>query len=680
MPHPSRLLLLATALAATPLVACGPFFPNCYLSNSLEDLSKLPRLSFETELVRVLPRGSTAAPTETDDSERAREERRDRVERAQVRAAFLARGVGEQEAERLARSHQRLTPDERLPREFHLYAEAARAWHGGRCEQAVDRWRSLLALPASERHWRTVWSAYMAGRALHDTKPAQARALLQFAREAAAQGFADGLDLAADALGWEARSFLLEGNHAAALRLYLRQFQLGVPGSADSLRFAIARALHGDARNGGVPASHEDLAAIATDPRLRAVVAAWFGARGGPLWSAADAEQEDFRLWLSVLPGAESLTPAEADRWSWAAYQCADWETAALLAARAEAEAPAANWVRAMLCLRRGDVAGAAGHLARAKAHFETDPALALGIPPDDQYIDRREAKPRDDLDGIDGVLTLNRGQYAEALRLFLRADHWADAAYVAEVVLTLDELVAFTAAEYPEASAESGTGTGPALRHLLARRLARAARFDEARAWYPEELRATHDVHVRSVRTGYDESRPAAERAAAFIEASALIRAQGMELLGTELAPDFEITGGNHEWPGLWETRAFSGVGSFHAGWSYTPRPLWKEGAPLSPSAEELDRAKAARIPTKRFHYRRRAAELAWLGAALLPNDSEQTAHVLHDTGRWLGPWDPEQANLFYKTLVIRCPGTALAREAAKRHWFVAEKEGHEE
>ena len=49
------------------------------------------------------------------------------------------------------------------------------------------------------------------------------------------------------------------------------------------------------------------------------------------------------------------------------------------------------------------------------------------------------------------GVLHLARGDYASSLDALLRAGFWADAAYVAERVLTLEELEAYVQRNWPE-------------------------------------------------------------------------------------------------------------------------------------------------------------------------------------------------------------------------------------
>ena len=124
------------------------------------------------------------------------------------------------------------------------------------------------------------------------------------------------------------------------------------------------------------------------------------------------------------------------------------------------------------------------------------------------------------------GVLTLSRGQYVEALDQLLRAGgpldatrpaeeegwpmtpYWNDAAYVAERVLTLDELKQYVDAQAPATPAparpkvfdlkdgddyygwarQHPVPTADRLRLLLARRMVREGMIDQAVPYFPAE------------------------------------------------------------------------------------------------------------------------------------------------------------------------------------------------
>jgi len=191
-------------------------------------------------------------------------------------------------------------------------------------------------------------------------------------------------------------------------------------------------------------------------------------------------------------------------------------------------------------------------------------------------------------------------------------------------------------------------------IRYLLARRLTRMLRGDEAREYYPAQWQPDFDELATSLRTAWDESRPPEQRIDAFVEAAIKTRNEGMELLGTELAPDWHCFDGNSEG----ELTA-----SIRTNEKFTLMPA---------SPDELFRyAQHSADPEFRFHYRYQAAFLAWEAAKMMPDDSEDLARILCVSGSWLKVRDPQTADLFYKTLARRCPNTEIGAEANRIHWF---------
>lgn len=680
---PFRLLtagFFCGALALPAIHACGPDFPNAYLLLPGETLVALPTLSFAAELKR-LPSPNTAVGPAVDEATA------ESNENEELRVALRAGGMPRHQVDGALTGHTRVTPAPALPREFHLYGAGARAWHDKRTDEALERWRELLALPAAERHHRTVWARYMIGRALWENDGDAACAAFQKVRQDVAGGFADSQGLAVASLGWEARVVLRRADYGGAMRLYFEQLAAGDPSAAPSLQMAARGLVGADEVLTAEPGtnlsdlSRSPLPAVAADPFLRGIVTAWFASRGGPhtAWSAQAARQ--FRRWLDALPKDRRLRPDEADRWAWAAYQNGQWENAAAFAKLAPADAPAAEWVRAMLLLRDGDLGRAAGHLAQAAKAFPEDPALSAGLflGNEDTGSSANADAAAAQLGGVRAVLALQRSQFTEALRLFLQAGHWADSSYVAERVLTLDELTAFARAEtkpgatlgHPSWRGYGGNdlaAVAGGLRHLLARRLVRAGRFDEAREFFPGDFTAIYDEYVSAVRAGHQRDLPKPERAAALWRAAQLARRHGMEIQGTELGPDYSIWDGNFEWPEIAATRERNHTYGYNSG----GKTLAGLGPQPRATYDEQDRARKVVPPTRRFHYRQRAAELAFLAATLLPDDDEQTALILNTAGRWIASRYPDDAQIFYKALVFRCPNTALGKAAAARRWLV--------
>ena len=235
-----------------------------------------------------------------------------------------------------------------------------------------------------------------------------------------------------------------------------------------------------------------------------------------------------------------------------------------------------------------------------------------------------------------------------------LEAGYWADAAYIAEQVLTADELLAHVETLWPaERIARQGESwlwldpdsTTRSLRHLLARRLARDGRWSEALPFYPDNLRGAVREIIEQARVAEDDLLPNEERAQALWAVARTLRDRGLELIGTEVNPDWSLWSANFD------------VGRF-------PR--------ADPPGQEMDRARASLpVPPKRFHYRYVAAELGWSAALMLPDQSEKTAEILFTAGTWLKNIDPQRADRFYKALVRRCGRTPLGREAERRRWF---------
>jgi hypothetical protein len=58
---------------------------------------------------------------------------------------------------------------------------------------------------------------------------------------------------------------------------------------------------------------------------------------------------------------------------------------------------------------------------------------------------------PRQHVLGEIGVLRITQREYTEALDCFLQGSFWADAAYIAEGVLTVDELKGYIDREWPQ-------------------------------------------------------------------------------------------------------------------------------------------------------------------------------------------------------------------------------------
>ncbi len=716
-------LILAALLAAGPVPACGPQFPNNFLESGETTLFAAPQAEFYAALDRIKlppPRFHASVPTNGVYGYAAQTTATDL---ADLRAALRLAKVPTREKDALLKAHaaerekldkyseestewhesnqwgwtdgefkllRKPTPPKfpavqvvpGLPPEIGDYFRGSVAWHQEHTNEARAIWSALLARPAAERHFRSTWAAYMLGRSANSNKWDQALQSFQQVRSLATEGFADTLGLAAASLGWEARIHLQRNQFEAAIELYLQQYATRDWTAGESLRVTAAKAFHSD----GAPLSE-----LARNPHTRAVLTAYVLTRDDRGMHLAPGPQAPVRAWLAAVEAAGVRDVGSAEQLALAAYQNDDMETAQRWINRA-ARSPTAQWLEAKLLLREGKVDRAAKLLASVVDAFPIEPATTNARPKttfadslemDFPYNDPAQQTVAIQVRAELGALRLTRREYLESLDALLRTGYWLDAAYVGERVLTIEELQAYVDQQWPagDAGQSSPATANPSepphpetdgvtppppgelapellrerIRYLLGRRLTRLSRGAEAAPYFPPAYRPRQQALLQALDTGRDPALSADARAASLFAAAQIARHEGMELFGTECAPDWHYTGGNFEFELTPQDRATN----------TTTRAL-------IPSADELRRyAASGPDPNTRFHYRYQAAFLAYEAAGLMPDNSPATALVLCTAGSWLKARDPQTADIFYKALVRRCRKTALGAEADRKRWF---------
>jgi hypothetical protein len=452
------------------------------------------------------------------------------------------------------------------------------------------------------------------------------------------------MGLAVASLGEEARIDLVEGglvtvpwpvpeskaDDAEAARLIADAVRLYAEQAARGSKMALL-SLREVATQLASPDGWLELAV--TDPLVRRLLVAYVVARDGqsPFDDSVAGAKDPVVVRVSEAVLAEPAPAAgdDLDRLAALAYQAGRYELAEKLTVATDR--PLGLWVRAKLALRRGDRAAAAKDWTAAVLGTENAGAgTALDTP--------EKSRLRGEL----AVIRLSQGEYQDSLRVLfpLARTYWGDVAYIAERVLTVDELKAFVdrlpaAPEVlpPPSDLEMAMQRDPvaALRTLLARRLIREGRIAEPLAYFPpspaasgstsdqRDDRATADAYLAAVeaaRPGRPVDWPwqSVPRAAALFEVATLARRQGMELMGTEGPPDEAVLDG-----------AFSeGFGQASP-----------DGTARAPSAllgpDEASRfAASAPKPNSRFHYRVIATDHALAAADLLPQRSQAYAATL--------------------------------------------------
>jgi hypothetical protein len=545
------------------------------------------------------------------------------------------------------------------------------------------------------RHWLETAQQYSGGdspiddpldAAVAQLGPATASGSIEsdFQREAQTRAqFGYRLSMAGSATEkvWFPRENPLEGDLQLAMHYYLDGYTHSPAQSehadTNSLNFACGRVLK----------RPELFDQFAADPVCRPVLTAWLVSHPN---NYPDVDSQ----WLDAVQRAIADGPVGgADQLAWVAYNDGDMESAARWLESADPNSPYTSWIRSKLLLREGMIDEALEQLRTAMRAFPPDPPVVEtydGPLPLESEIAQSEI----------GILLLGRQDYVNALGALMRSPYWMDAAYVAERVLTVDEL-----RDYIDAHRDDEEFAHPfneifwyghetsklqLLEYLLARRYTRLGQWSLAMPLLPEPERM-HAQELGDLLTAATAPPPAKgflgsvsdyvsglwgsgdervidrERAGSFYRAAEITRAHGMELAGTELEPDWFAFRGYFELTGVTENRA-TGFDNDNTGYA----PALAEV--LSASDDELQRASAhAPEPDKRFHYRYAASELMWHAAEYLPDNDLKCASALYWGGVYLENRDPQAADKFYKALVWRNLNLPYAQAADQKRWFPA-------
>lgn len=595
---------------------------------------------------------------------------------------------------------------EEFDSEFADYDRGAFAYRRGKehWDEAANAWNQLLQRPEAERHYRTVWALFMLGKAALKRGDPKAAIWFQKTREAAKLGFADSLGMAADSYGWEGRSEWKQNHPEKAAELFLAQLALGDTSAIVSLKALIPdRAPVEGMLNYGMEAedynrltpeqkSAEDqkaqaaLRTAAKNPLLRLLVTAHILATEStaqnPTEDQSALPQTGPRTrcgrWLQAISEANLSQVDDAEYLGWVAYNNASYNEAERWLRLATNDSPAAAWLRAKLQRRNGQMSEAAISMESAwKSIHDLARYTGWSGTTEGRYLSGGDYVCwgfDQSASGDLGGLRLGRTDFVQALETFWRGGLWDDAAYIAERVLSAAELRAFVD-QQPDASGSTDTskasGSLGDLKYLLGRRLVREDQYGDAARYLRPPYDKVLAIYVQALNDGANEKVPKEKRARAWFTAAWLARYDGMELMGTEVAPDGFDSGGGFQNVDLASQRAagFCTLSTFVNGKEKTTKaPLV-----LQASKQEIKRLGEYRIrPDIRFHYRIIAGGLAMRAAALLPDNSAELADVVNTAGRWVADRDNKVADRYYSQLESRCAKTDIGRSAIAQHWFI--------
>lgn len=677
---------LVTGLAGAVAWACGPMFPNQLLDQRAGTLKATPQNSFAFEAMHLLEPTDKLTPENTSVP----------AEGADQAAQAKALGLTPTQADRIAALKQAadaaaaFDQGKDLPADLRAYTAGAVAFAQGDIAGATTYFEQVLALPPEQAKLRSVWAAYMLGR-IHAAKANDATAdtvafqreraaaakAFQLARVRAVDGASDTQGLAIASFGDEARLYLYShGTQCSWGNLYDDENHCGDGIATDDLRRAItlyaAQAGHGSdsgvqslvAISGHTMRNESQMVGLIDNPVAQRMLVAYALARldGRSFDEPTDTPAKPDPRLPALVQAIEQRgldKVAGADRLASLAYEAGRYDLAARLADKSPG--PLAAWVRAKLALQKGDLAAANAAYAEAAKAFPKAGDVQPALEPANIEL----------LTGEHGVLALARGDYIEAMgHLYdaavgvggdgnvydddeevAGAGYGNDAAYIAERVLTVDELKAFVDARAPatpvpakskdkDAYYRDTRPLGDNLRWLLARRLMRAGRYDEALAYFPVDgdprfgsydengkqqasaLRAKARAYANAIHDS-EHAWTAIGKAQAFYAAAKIAREDGMEILGYEQGPDYNDNGG-----------------SFQGGSGQEPDSLKQT---FVTDGERQRYAASVAKPDLRFHYRYIAADEASAAADLLPPRSQAFAAVLCQATGWMldGPPD---------------------------------------
>lgn len=569
--------------------------------------------------------------------------------------------------------------------EFRDYHEGALAYRRKDLPAARAAFKKLLDRPAEQRHFRTVWAHYMLARIEADeSHPDEAVKSCRALRQSVRDGFSDPTDCYSASLRIEAVF-----NDELGWRLRLQHLAT----DPDSM--------NADHPIGTLLQAYDDaeLARRAASPVLRAVTSCELMSGASCYGYQAENAAAACKRWLDAIEKAGVREAGDADRLGWIAYLAGDYPRAGKWLKLQQKSTPLSLWLQAKMDLRAGRPAAALTAMKSAMPMLGKGPRLEVPA-----YIPTPFVTPRDAAWADQALLLMASGRFRETMDAFLTGGHWQDAAWVAERLMTTDELKTYVDKSRPwnaerekaamdfERDGNRGerifatcltNWTAMAdtsedyltlrLRWLLARRLMREGRLTESIPYFPEWQRGEAETYRTTLRNARDTKRSRGNRAGDWWQAAWLARTRGLELMGTEREPDNAVWGGQYEAPATRGIRLKGKITESRGTWDH-PEPDAEVPLLLPVSAFERKRLLAIEQPhTLRWHYRITATIYAWRAALLMPDGTEELADVLNSAGRWLRQTEggDQLSKKFYDAIEARCADTELGRKVLARKNF---------
>ncbi|MFK7849971.1 MAG: hypothetical protein AB8D78_03235 [Akkermansiaceae bacterium] len=690
-------------------LGCGPFFPETILGDPQGALA-VPRVSYLNQLNEIAGTADSGKGVDAGNTRSLLEQIP--LEVRQLGVFWETKGIEEEEIIRRSEIYttvrtKLLKPlkdismrdfpnhggedlnlnvrpiGKEFPDDVADYVEAARLYAIGDTQAARKLWKHILARPAEEKRLRALWAAWMLAKTSTDDQ----ECMDWYARveKEAELGGMDILGLRAAAKAWRAPRI---NDPVAAIHLLYDAFSQGRETAALDLRNTTSLLLSSK--------DTEQLERAASDPLVRRLMNLDLHAQMDnriPMVAPESPSETGYEFWLKALEKQEDGATEGASNMAWALYSCGRYEDSKRWLNLAEKKDVQTLWLQAKFDLRDGDTERAGERLAEAirlrSAENNWDPVHC--------YSEARWFDGGGELQSLSdsrllaemGVVSLSQGEYVAALENLTKAGYQKDAAYVAENVLSTEAFKTYVKKVAPKWLPEAGDKLGPnvrnygrgsqyenRLRWVLARRLNREGRFQEAREFVPPDLLATFDRYVALDRARRDRTYSGEAHAAVVWEQALMHRHYGAEFFSTEGEPD----GGVYRWS--FPVNSWIAARTRRDGWTFdwelekfvnSELPEHRAIPPVSP--DEMIRIRKHSVDIqKRFHYRYQAAGLAWEAGKALPENHPLLARLYNTAGTWIANRDPKSADRFYKAMVQRCEDTEEGRAADKKRWFLTD------
>lgn len=567
---------------------------------------------------------------------------------------------------------------------------------------ALGQMEKLLTLPAAQRRPLEAIAKYRRARlnmnlddwAMLTDAHAKAR-LLQIREDLsdvathARKGSLDPCKISENAVYWIAytRSIILpasrlvrlgEADFGGAFAAYLKMPMRG-EGNAVNSCYRLASRL----------CAEPDLSAFVDDPDLRRLITIYLAAGGSNntdhRMSHAEARKAS-AAWLEALAKAGVDLGFDPVRVAMLQHRAGHWQDCLATTRRLPGDEPMAKLLASRCSLRlNGDIEVSRKILDAAGGVLTTVPVRDLSQSPRNaiteedftELIELSEIKQlRQRIEGERALIELAQGRFAAALDFFGKGDYSEEVSFVAECVMTIDELKA-SIDQRPKADPARTTIDPPTDDHypakkILASRLFRAGRLEEALDYVSPEIKTQANSYVLFMRLAERTDVADRTKADAYWRAALIINQIGEEILHASFGLEWTGAADEEKW---------------YIGYDLLPLKRLKPDTETrltvltSPSKEEALRVQAwlAEHIDQPVRSERDASyavfALALKAARSLPNNDPAGGQILQFAGNQLKYREPKAANPAYVLLVTRFKETPYGAEALKRHWFAKDR-----